>query len=436
MKAAQAWKKLFNHKHIKEHYYEKLSNKTSVGLDKITPEKFESALDDNIDLICRKTNNHTYTFTRYKQLLFIKNAKKPPRAVSVPTVRDKLTLSVLNELVVEVFGDSCKTRLPQLIINEISCELCKYDMFIKLDIKSFYASIDQNILLSKVKKKIRKSEIIDLIKKAIQTESLALPVTDVKNKEIVSIGVPEGLPISNALANIYLAELDKKYKSNTEIQYWRFVDDILILTKKENFEKIRREISNDINKYNLSLNEKKDEGTICSGFEYLGYKISDVTISVRKKSILRIEQSIEELLGAAKPENYGYIEWKLNNKITGFVMDTNKYGWLFFFSQINDLNLLFHLDCLIEKMLIRYDLKEKIHQKRFVRSYHEMKQSLHETKYIPNFDTFTLQQKRNVLKKVYGETVDFWNDKTIEQRFCLVMSREIRDVERDVQNFS
>ena len=64
MKAAQAWKKLFNHKHIKEHYYEKLSNKTSVGLDKITPEKFESALDDNIDLICRKTSNHTYKFTR------------------------------------------------------------------------------------------------------------------------------------------------------------------------------------------------------------------------------------------------------------------------------------------------------------------------------------------------------------------------------------
>ena len=54
--------------------------------------------------------NDSYHFTRYKQLLFTKGPAKLPRAICVPTLRDKLTASVLNELLVGVYGDKCKTR--------------------------------------------------------------------------------------------------------------------------------------------------------------------------------------------------------------------------------------------------------------------------------------------------------------------------------------
>jgi hypothetical protein len=258
-------------------------------------------------------------------------------------VRDKLTLSVLNELIVSVYRDDCKTRLPQLIINEIFSEVDHYEMFIKLDIKSFYASINQGVLVRKIKQRIRKPEILHLIESAIQTESLLIPVKEIKKKEARTLGIPEGLPISNALANIYLFDLDEKYRSNTNIKYWRFVDDILILLNKKDFSKIKKDIADDIEKLKLSFNDKTDEGKITDGFEYLGYRISSDLVTVRKSSILKIEQSIQELFGAVKDNNVKYIEWKLNNKITGFILDTNKYGWLFFYSQITDLNLLFHL---------------------------------------------------------------------------------------------
>ena len=436
MKAAEAWKILFQRDHIKEHFYEKIASKASVGLDKITVDNFESNIDNNVEIIYRKAHNKTYNFTRYKQLLFLKGAKKPPRSVSVPTVRDKLTLSVLNELIVSVYRDDCKTRLPQLIINEIFSEVDHYEMFIKLDIKSFYASINQGVLVRKIKQRIRKPEILHLIESAIQTESLFIPVKEIKKKEARTLGIPEGLPISNALANIYLFDLDEKYRSNTNIKYWRFVDDILILLNKKDFSKIKKDITDDIENLKLSFNDKADEGKITDGFEYLGYRISSDLISVRKSSILKIEQSIQELFGAVKDDNLKYIEWKLNNKITGFILDTNKYGWLFFYSQITDLNLLFHLDDLVQKFIVRYKLTGKIKCKKFVRAYHEMRQALHETKYIPNFDYYSIEQKREILVAVYGEEAYSWNEKIVNQRFNLIMSREIRDIERDIENFS
>ena len=52
----------------------------------------------------------------------------------------------------------------------------KYDSFIKLDIKSYYKSIDHDLLKKKLKRKIRKKEIIDLIFLAITTPSISLPI--------------------------------------------------------------------------------------------------------------------------------------------------------------------------------------------------------------------------------------------------------------------
>lgn len=112
--------KVVHKKHLIEHYEEKVKDKPSVGLDKVSPRKFEQNLDENIEIIIRKSMNGSYHFTRYKQLLFTKGPTKPPRAICVPTLRDKLTASALNELLVGVYGDKCKTIMPQLVIDDIT----------------------------------------------------------------------------------------------------------------------------------------------------------------------------------------------------------------------------------------------------------------------------------------------------------------------------
>lgn len=436
MQAAQLWRKLFSEKHLKEHYFEKIKPKPSIGMDRITPKKFEENLEDNIEIVIRKVNNDSYHFTRYKQLLFVKSASKPPRSVCVPTLRDKLTISSLNELINGVYGNDCKTQMPQIIIDDIIKKVNSYEYFIKLDIKGFYAAISQEKLLVKLKRKIRKKEIINLIEKAIKTASISYPVKDTIPRVERKRGIPEGLPISNALANIYMMDLDKKYSGKDNISYYRYVDDILILVNKNDFDSVKKEIAGDIEKLKLEFNEKKDEGFVEQGFEYLGYRINSWMVTVRRSGVLKIEQSIEDLFRAIRNNNIKYIQWKINLKITGFILEKKKYGWLFFYSQITDLTLLFHLDDVVRKLIERYGLNGKIKIKRFVRTYAEMHKALHVTRYIPNLDDLTVDKKRTLLSEIYNIDLTGKSDDILEIFFRKIMKREIRDIEKDIQNIS
>lgn len=436
MQASTAWKLLFTKNHLKSRYYEKISRQPSVGLDKVTNEKFGEKLDEEIDIILRKVNDSSYSFTRYRMLLFLKGPAKVPRQVCVPTVRDKLTLSALNELLGLVYGSQCRTQMPQVIINHISNNISSFDSFIKLDVSSFYASIQHDVLFRKLHGKIKKPEIINLIQNAIETESLSYPVKEKVNRHKRELGIPEGLPISNSLANIYLANLDKKYSAVSRVKYYRYVDDILILLNREDLESVKKAIVRDLKRLGLKTNDKNADGEISQGFEYLGYFLSSSGITVRNSSILKVEQSLEELIIKMKKEPLEYIEWKLNLKITGFIYGGNKYGWMFFYSQISDTSLLFRLDDLIGKLLERYGVDPSVRRKRFVRTYHEIRQALHTTSYVPNFDKYTIDDKRRVVSRVYKKDFSKADENTIEDFFCKIISKEIRDIEKDIQAFS
>lgn len=437
MSNTKKWNELFSKKHLREHFNEKIKMKASVGLDKNTVYHFEDDIESELDIIERKVLNGSYRFTRYRQVLFSKGAGKPPRLISVPTVRDKLVSSTLNEFLGYVYGDNCKSSLPQVIISDIQQEINNYDYYIKIDISKFYSSINHSILMRIIRRKIRKKEVIALIENAISTETISLPIKEHRSKLASEIGVPEGLPISNALANIYMSDIDKKYGDNSRIKYYRYVDDILILANELDYINIQKELLADTKRLKLVINRDKiEKGLTSDAFSYLGYQICSMYTTVRQSSVFRLENSIEDLIKESKRNNINYIEWKLNLKITGFILDDNKYGWMFFYSQITDTTVLHHLDWVVEKILKRYDLNEKIKVKKYVRTYYEITKRLHVTRYIPNIDNFSLDDKRKILSEIYGEKIEDLDDSKLESTFRKIMRREIQDIERDVEHFS
>lgn len=448
MSAYKYFNSLYSLKHIKEHYKEKIEENASTGLDRISNKKFKSQLDENIDIINKKVFSNSYKFTRYKQILISKGEDKIPRSISIPTIRDKLTLSILNELLFKVYGNDAITKMPHSIIHEIKIAIddkgnsgkYKYDSFVKLDISSYYKSIDHNLLKKKLRKKIRKKEIIDLIFSAITTQSVSLPINNRSKTNKKTKGVPEGLSISNALANIYLGDIDKNYMSKDGIRYFRYVDDIVILCKSEEINTVYENIKLDLEDMKLEVNDnKKDIGTLIDGFEYLGYKLNLNMVTVRESSVLKIEQSIEKLFNdymRSKNKNIKLLEWKLNLRITGFINNNNKYGWLFFFSQIKDLKLVSKLDWLLSKFAKRYKLESSLSLKRFKRTLYEIKYRLHSTNYIPNFDEYTIKQKSNILNEIYDQEISNLSEEQIVVEFKKIVYQEMRDIEKDIQAFS
>lgn len=88
------------------------------------------------------------------------------------------------------------------------------------------------------------------------------------------------------------------------------------------------------------------------------YVFSDKKVSIRDEASNRIEKVIEELFQLRKRNKISQqlFEWRLNVKIAGCIHEKKKYGWMFYYSQITDLKVLYHLDWFVDKLSHVLDL--------------------------------------------------------------------------------
>jgi len=441
MNASELFKKYFDIMELHKIYLEKIKYRANVGMDRISPQKFENEMVENISIISRKVLSGTYTFTRYRQILINKGKGKAPRVISIPTIRDKLVLATLHKVLQETFKNDVEEPLLHTIIGEITHTALGgcYNGYVKLDITRFYSSINHNILIRKIKKRIRKKEVLSLLVRAISTETIENNVAaGEKNRN--DRGVPEGLSISNILADIYLAELKQKILDKYEVKFYRYVDDILILCSETQAEEIAGYCKGLLeNDYDLKINENKTKyGKLDEGVSFLGYLFFNNKVSIRSAAEEKLENSIESLFGMMKKGkiSYSLFIWKLNLRIAGCILESHKYGWMFYYSQLTDLKILYHLDWLVEKLFDRYRLEKPKEIKRFVRVYHEITKNLQNSNYLINADRYTFERKIEVLSNIYNREIKNLTETEIDNLFKDAMFREVQYLENDIQNFS
>lgn len=338
MSAAQLFRHYFTPKQLKETYYNKIKYHTTIGMDRITPIVFENQLENHIQVISKKALSGTYRFTHYREILISKGRGKAPRVISIPTIRDKLALSAYHQFLSASFADALERPLLHSIIGDITKEIVsgKWDGYVKIDITQFYASINHDILLKKLRQRIRKKEALHFLKEAITTDTIPKIGSSQKTKR--DRGVPEGLSISNILADIYLSAFAGKIYENYKVRYYRYVDDILILCPSPLAEDIEAFcVHTLISDFDLSVNKEKTlSGKISDGVAFLGYKFFDNKVSVRPSSEEKLEASIEELFRLRKRTkiSQSLFVWRLNLRIAGCILDSKKYGWMFYYSQL------------------------------------------------------------------------------------------------------
>lgn len=329
----------------------------SFGVDGINGEMFIKNLE-NERLNIKSKIDKGYRFSNYREKLLIKKHNST-RRISIPTQRDKIVLRALLNILrsrFKIHGNNIKTK-----IVDIKKNIGNFNYFIKVDIKDFYPSINHKILLNIIRTQMD-SQVFNMIKLAISQ-----PTVDIKtprknrNTQINTKGVPQGLSISGFLSDIYLKNIDEKYINNPNIKYYRFVDDILILCNKDNIDSIKEEIKNCFEKVELNIHSfsdnqnKSSSGCIKDGFQYLGYRFTDTLVSVRQASVNKFYNKINKHFiiyanngNTASTDDFIH---GLNALITGIDYEGKKYGWINFFSEINDMKLLFSIDNYIKKML-------------------------------------------------------------------------------------
>ena len=347
----------------------KISYSKSVGVDGINGKKFLYG-GDELKIIRRKIDGKCYKFSNYKENLIVKRHNHT-RQISIPTQRDKLVLQGLLKVLQKEFP-ICNTAAISKIID-IKNNRNHYNSFIKIDIENFFPSINHEKLLPLIKAKTS-GEIYNLVKLAITqpTVSIKTPKNE-RDTRISNIGIPQGLPISSFLSDIFLETIDQKYKKNSKIKYYRFVDDILILCKASDVDALINNTKKDFLGLDLVVHEQSDNkdksshGNIADGFQYLGYSFTNKLISVRQSSVQKLYNNINKLFitysykANIKKEDNADVEeliedlfYDLNAKIAGAKYNDKKYGWINYFSEINDLTLLFKIDSHVTNMMKKY----------------------------------------------------------------------------------
>jgi RNA-directed DNA polymerase len=456
MSASKHFAKRFRAKNLRQIYVEKIRETQTTGIDRVRPVSLHKTLNQEISVIIRKIADGSYKFTAYKQKLISKGADQPPRILSIPTARDRIVLRALLQTLQDVFPDATPS-IPQTKIEALKTALnsSKFQEFVRLDLRNFYGSIAHTELHKAIKKRIRKKVFLDLVKKAVETPTIPNGFPSAKASQKVE-GVPQGLSVSNQLAEITIKQIDEIFTNRTDIAYFRYVDDILILAANGEAKVVADEAMKQLEAKQFKphdpsiLNSKSRFGKLSETFSFLGYQVHNSSLSVRQESIHKLEFALAAIL-----TNYRYrmtqartpaqrdaamrlCEWRLNLKITGCIFEGARRGWVFYFSQINDTSCLRALQNTVVTLLERFGATGAIQPKSFLKTFYESRRKEKTShKYIPNFDSMVVSKMREILALFIGNSVAFkLSDKRVEQLFKMRIRHAVKELEADLTGLS
>lgn len=441
-----------------EFYDRMILPKKGGGRDHMSPMAYRESFIKESEWIKNRCLTGDYCFSPYQEKLVLKGRGKYPRVLSIPIVRDRFVLSLLNcylSYVVKI-GHEAPNRYIYRLTKFVEAALPggKPVYFFKTDISSFYASICHSVLIRKLATLID-GVALKLVVNAITTPTIS-SVGDIRS--VNQTGVPQGLSISNILASVYMDgfhnEMSRLFSSSG--LFLRYVDDILILTTEA--QDCRQILNDAIDRHNLGLeltDAKTKSGVLNKdSFDYIGYLVCGDKISVKKANkdkfadriVRRCIQIVRQYRNpqlrpryvSYEDEYLAFAEADLNLMISGFRVCNHNYGWIAYFQQMNDLTILYQLDTVVRKKLGK-ELLGKININSMVRTYYDIKQNMGRSILI-NFDAITHRGDKIAYLIKFGyirrnEAQDY-SDEEIDRLFSVMVQNFVRRSEVDVRELS
>ena len=271
--------------------------------------EFERNLENNLDQLKQELITQTYTPRKLNRFI-IKDPKT--RVIHSSYFRDRIVhhalVNILEPIYERIFiSDSIASRKEKGALYGIR----RFDKFkrkvsqngkliqhpfsnnsiqgfcLKADIKHYFQTVNQEILLTILSKKIKDKKVINLIKVILQTYGSS------------SFGMPLGNLTSQFFANVYLNELDYFIKHKLEAKYYlRYVDDFVILHESKNQLEIwKQHIELFLeNRLKLSLHKQKSKIIpLSKGIDFVGFRNFYYFKLLRKRNVRIFKRKIHLL---------------------------------------------------------------------------------------------------------------------------------------------
>ena len=275
-----------------------MKNGGSPGIDGVTiSELKKDGIDQLLTEIQSELKTRTYKPSPLKRV-YIPKANGKKRPLSIPTVKDRITQTAIKIIIEPIFETQFEPNSfgfrPDKSAHNAVDEIVKYLNFdceniIDADISACFDNIDKHKLMEQIAKRISDGAMLHIIRQFLDAGIM-------EDNEIHSQdkGTPQGSPLSPILANIYLDQLDKQWKSSglqnkygEDAHLIRYADDYLVLMTG-NPVIAKKKLDEIIGNLDLTMNTEKTRIVKAEeGFEFLGFRFLRKYSRWRKKRVTR-----------------------------------------------------------------------------------------------------------------------------------------------------
>ena len=258
---------------------------------------FEKNLERNLLDLHNDLLNDQWRSGLYARF-FVSDPKR--RLINAPPFRDRIVHRAVSDILMPLWD-------PTFIYDSYACRggkgthvavdrlqqfmrrhLTGSGYVLQLDVKSYFASINHATLVGLIKKKIRDSRLMSLVRQVVESYC-----------DTPGTGIPLGNLTSQGFANIYLHELDMFAKHTLRIkQYIRYMDDVALVADDKKQLWVWRDAIEGFLADHLQLRLHPDKQAmvpIDCGADYLGYIVFRDYRLVRSRNVHRVYRNLEKM---------------------------------------------------------------------------------------------------------------------------------------------
>jgi len=298
-------------------------NRGAAGIDKVSIAMFERNLDANLRALQRDLKTKGRFVPKPLRRVWIpKDAKgKKLRPLGIPAVRDRIAQEVIRRLLEPIFeplfhdnsfGFRAQRSCHDAIRRVLSYHQDGDRITLDADISGFFDNIPHKLIVDAVAEEVADGNILNLVKKF-----LAAGVMDNGVFKPTTVGTPQGGVISPLLANIVLNKLDWQL-DKAGYRFVRYADDFVVVCKDRTQAEAALTLVEEImTQLGLSLSAEKTKiASYGKGYEFLGFRLSSRSRTMRPKSVEKFKIKIREITRRCNNLDANVV-MKLNQVIRG-----------------------------------------------------------------------------------------------------------------------